>query len=125
MVAASVEGLPAFPSTGDASAAEYATFDVAVRVNALGGETVRVKVCSRDGVIVYSDAAELIGQEFDLTDSAAHAFEADERVHISDRSDPAHAIDRGRGELIAFYPRCMTTSVKSPSWWKWSKMRAA
>jgi signal transduction histidine kinase len=103
MVAASVEGLPPFPSSGEESVADYAAFDVAVRVNVLGGETVRVKVWSRDGVIAYSDAPELIGQEFDLPEHARLAFAAGEEAHISDLSDPAHAIDRGRGELIEFY----------------------
>jgi hypothetical protein len=103
MVAASVEGLPPFPPDGEAAVAEYAAFDVAVRVSVLGGETVRVKVWSKDGTIVYSDAPELIGQEFDLPEHAALAFEVGEEAHISDLSDPAHAIDRGRGELIEFY----------------------
>jgi signal transduction histidine kinase len=103
MVAARVEGLPPFPSDGEASVAEYAAFDVAVRVDVLGGETVRVKVWSRNGVIVYSDASDLVGQQFDLPEHAALAFEANEEAHISDLSDPAHAIDRGRGELIEFY----------------------
>jgi signal transduction histidine kinase len=103
MVAASVDGLPPFPPDGAASPAPYAAFDVAVRVNVLGGETVRVKVWDKDGLIVYSDAPELVGQQFDLPEHALLAFDADGEAHISDLSDPAHAIDRSRGELIEFY----------------------
>jgi signal transduction histidine kinase len=114
MVAASVESLPSFPPDGDASPAEYAEFDVAVRVNVLGGETVRVKVWSDDGVIVYSDASELVGQQFDLPEHATLAFAADEEAHISDLSDPAHAIDRGRGELIEFYIPMLATDGTVP-----------
>ena len=114
MVAASVESLPLFPADVEASPAAFAEFDVAVRVNVLGGETVRVKVWSDGGVVVYSDAPELIGQQFDLPEHAALAFAAAEEAHISDLSDPAHAIDRGRGELIEFYIPMLATDGSIP-----------
>lgn len=101
MVSANIEDLPPFPA--DSDAAEYAAFDVAVRVNVLGGDTVRVKVWTRDGTILYSDAEELIGERFDLPVHAALAFDAGNERHISDLSDPAHAFDRGHGELIEVY----------------------
>ncbi|MCH8986273.1 MAG: hypothetical protein IIB04_06630, partial [Acidobacteria bacterium] len=75
MVAAIVEDLPPFPPTASEAPAEYAAFDVAVRTKVLGGETVRVKVWARDGTIVYSDAAELIDQQFAVPIHAALAFE--------------------------------------------------
>jgi signal transduction histidine kinase len=103
MVSANIENLPPFPADKDASAADYAAFDVAVRVNILGGETIRVKVWTRDGTVVYSDAEELIGKQFDLPTHAVLAFNAGNETHISDLSDPAHAFDRGHGELIEFY----------------------
>ncbi|MCL1601574.1 MAG: hypothetical protein M3112_08585 [Actinomycetia bacterium] len=103
MVTGLVEDLPPFPSDGDPTRAEYAEFDAAVRVKVLGGETVRVKVWSPDGVIVYSDASELVGQQFELPDHAASAFRGGTETHISDLSDAAHAFDRGHGELIEFY----------------------
>jgi signal transduction histidine kinase len=103
MVTVAVEDLPPFPTEGEGSRAEYAAFDVAVRVNVLGGETVRVKVFAPDGTIVYSDAAELVGQQFELSVHAVGAFTGETGTHISDLSDPAHAFDRGHGELIEFY----------------------
>ncbi len=103
MVTSAVEDLPPFPIQGENSRAEYAAFDVAVRVNVLGGETVRVKVFARDGTIVYSDATELIGKQFELSVHALGAFTGETGTHISDLSDPAHAFDRGHGELIEFY----------------------
>jgi two-component system NarL family sensor kinase len=78
-------------------------FDVAVRVNILGGETIRAKVWARDGTIVYSDAEELVGERFVLPVHAALAFDAGDETHVSDLSDPAHAFDRGHGELIEFF----------------------
>jgi hypothetical protein len=78
-------------------------FDVAVRVNILGGETIRAKVWTRDRTIVYSDAEELVGERFVLPVHAALAFDAGNETHVSDLSDPAHAFDRGHGELIEFF----------------------
>jgi len=103
MVSANIEDLPPFPADKDASFAEYAAFDVAVRINVLGGETIRVKVWTRDGTIVYSDAEELIGEQFDLPVHAVFALDAGNEAYVSDLSDPAHAFDRGHGELIEFY----------------------
>lgn len=103
MVTVAVEDLPPFPTGGENSRAEYAAFDVAVRVNVLGGETVRVKVFAPDGMIVYSDAPELVGEQFELSIHAIGAFTGKTGTHISDLSDPAHAFDRGHGELIEFY----------------------
>ena len=103
MVRANIEDLPPFPADKDVALAEYAAFDVAVRVNVLGGETVRVKVWTRDGTIVYSDAEELIGERFDLPVHADLGFEEGNETHVSDLSDPAHAFDREHGELIEFY----------------------
>ena len=103
MVAANIGALPPFPAGADTSLAEYAVFDVAVRVNVLGGETVRVKVWDETGTIVYSDAEELQGRSFDLPSHAAGAFTDGNETHVSDLLDPAHAFDRGHGELIEFY----------------------
>ncbi len=103
MVAANIGALPPFPAGANTSLAEYAVFDVAVRVNILGGETVRVKVWDDTGTIVYSDAQELQGLSFDLPPHAAEAFAEGSKTHISDLSEPAHSFDRGHGELIEFY----------------------
>ncbi len=103
MIKAVVDELPPFPPEGKDSPAEYVQFDVAVRVSVLGGETVRVKVWAPDGTIVYSDADELVGQRFDLPAHAADAFGGDAETHVSDLTDPAHAYDRGHGELIELY----------------------
>jgi two-component system NarL family sensor kinase len=103
MVSVNIEDLPPFPADKDVSSAEFVAFDVAVRVNILGGETIRVKVWTRDGTIVYSDAEELVGERFVLPVHAALAFDAGNEAHVSDLSDPAHAFDRGHGELIELY----------------------
>jgi signal transduction histidine kinase len=52
---------------------------------------------------VYSDLRELVGQKFELSEHAEIAFADGMGTQISDLSDPAHEIDRSRGELIEFY----------------------
>lgn len=99
MVTANIRDLPVFSTEASANAA----FDEAVRINVLGGETIRVKVWTRDGTIVYSDAPALIDNQFSLPNEAIEAFDLGHGTHISDLSDPAHAIDRAHGELIEFY----------------------
>ncbi len=91
--------IPADPSdvTG------YAEFDSEVRLRLLGGETVRVKVWTADGTVVYSDARELVGERFVLTPLAARAFEGERSIDVSNLEDPAHARERDLGELIEFY----------------------
>ncbi len=80
-----------------------AEFDEEVRFRLLGGETVRVKVWSNTGVIVYSDAAELIGQQFELSEPALAALEGEPSFYLSDLSEPAHELERELDRLIEFY----------------------
>ena len=103
MVETAVGSLPFFGVDDSPDAAEFAALDAAVRVQILGGETVRVKVWASDGTIVYSDFPELIGERFELSEPAQIAFAGGTGTQISDLSDPAHDIDREYGELIEFY----------------------
>jgi signal transduction histidine kinase len=81
----------------------YADFDTAVRHELMGGETQRIKVWASDGRILYSDAADLVGDRFDLTAPALTAFGGDTATTISDLEDPAHEGDRAHGQLIEVY----------------------
>ena len=83
--------------------AVLAQFDEEVRLRLLGGETVRVKVWSTAGVIVYSDASALIGQQFELSEPAQAALQGEPSFNLSDLSDPAHELERDLGRLIEFY----------------------
>lgn len=103
MVEVAVRELPATAADGSLSAADLARLDAHVRIRILGGETLRVKVWAPDGTVLYSDLPELIGQRFDLTQPALTAFAGGTGTLISDLSDPAHAVDRDRGELIELY----------------------
>lgn len=88
---------------GSPGSNSYETFDEAVQRRVVGGETVRVKLWSLDGRILYSDDPDLVGREFGLSDPALAALEGDTQFNISDLSDPAHAGERDLVELIEFY----------------------
>ena len=79
------------------------SFDEAVRLRLLGGETVRVKLWLSDGTIAYSDSPELVGKTFELSTSARTALSGSPSYRVSDLSDPAHAGERDLGRLIEFY----------------------
>ncbi len=103
LVETAIADLPFFPVDEPPGVAEIAALDAAVRIHILGGETVRVKVWSSNGTVVYSDLPELVGRRFELSEYAKVAFAGGMGTQISDLSDPAHEIDRSRGELIEFY----------------------
>ncbi len=98
-----VERLPELPVDRAALAQELTTYDAAVKNRVLGGDNVRVKVWLADGTIIYSDARELIGQRFELSEPALLAFAGSTGSGISSLQDPAHELNRAAGELIEIY----------------------
>jgi two-component system NarL family sensor kinase len=103
MIEGAVNALPLYPVDRDPTASELAALDADTRIHVLGGDTVRVKLWAPDGTIVYSDEPSLMGQQFDLLAPAAAAFAGEIETRVSDLGDPAHAFDRGHGELIEYY----------------------
>ncbi len=94
------EGLFPFGPPGTAS---YEAFETAIERRVLGGETIRVKMWSPDGRILFSDAPELVGGRFELSEPARAALSGDAQFNVSNLDDPAHAAERDLGELIEFY----------------------
>jgi len=112
LIETAVASLSDFPLDRPATLEEFARFDAEVRRTVLGSDTVRVKLWSPEGTIVYSDAEELIGQKFELSAPALQALSGDTGTTISDLRDPAHAFDREEGELIEYYvPRPVGSEV--------------
>lgn len=92
------------PTGRPADPAVLEALDEAVERRLLGGETVRVKVWDPDGVIVYSDASQLIGRTFPLGEGARRAFATGETaVGIPDLSAPENVYERNLGTLIEYY----------------------
>lgn len=112
LIETAVADLSEYPLDRPATLEEFARFDAEVRRTVLGSDTVRVKLWNSEGTIVYSDADELIGRTFELSAAARQAFSGDTGTTISDLQDPAHAFDRGEGELIEYYvPRPVGAEV--------------
>ena len=112
LIETAVADLSEYPLDRPATLEEFARFDAEVRRTVLGSDTVRVKLWNSEGTIVYSDANELIGRTFELSAAAGQAFSGDTGTTISDLQDPAHAFDRGEGELIEYYvPRPVRADV--------------
>lgn len=88
---------------GPPGSRSFEEFDEAVQRRVVGGETVRVKLWSLNGTILYSDDPDLVGREFGLSDPAQDALQGQTEFNISDLSDPAHAGERDLGDLIEFY----------------------
>jgi two-component system, NarL family, sensor kinase len=77
----------------------------------LGGPVVRVKLWSRDGRVLYSDAPRLIGQQYALGEDERELFEtggAD--AEVSDLSEPENRYERPQGKLLEAY-----TTIRAPN----------
>lgn len=83
--------------------AEFREFDTAVSRRLLGGETVRVKVWTPDGTVVYSDVPQLIGQTFDAAPDRLAAFNGEFSHDTADLDGPENIYDRELGGMIEFY----------------------
>ncbi len=79
------------------------TFNEAVELRLLGGDTIRVKLWSMDGTVVYSDHEDQIGESFVFNRLATRARNGTIEFGISDASEPAHALEEDLGELIEYF----------------------
>jgi len=78
--------------------------DASVQERIIGDAIVRVKLWTRDGVIVYSDEARLIGQQYPLDSGDVAAFDTDEaEAEISDLSNPENLYEREFDKLLEVY----------------------
>ncbi len=93
------------PLIGDhLSGTAYARFDAVVRGGLLGGDNLRVKLWSPDGEIVYSDARDLVGRRFPVSEPLAATFEGVASAKISDLSDEENLAERPlASRLLEFY----------------------
>jgi len=88
--------------SGDPDALER--LDASVQERIISDAIVRVKLWTRDGVIVYSDEPRIIGQQYPLDADDIEAFEADEAAaEISDLSKPENVYEREFDKLLEVY----------------------
>jgi two-component system, NarL family, sensor kinase len=92
------DSLPA----GDPAA--FAAMDRAVRARVLGSSSVRVKIWTPQGRIVYSDEPALVGHTFPLGDEERGVFtRPTTRAEVSDLQRPENTYERGQGRLLEVY----------------------
>jgi two-component system, NarL family, sensor kinase len=92
---------------------DFAALGHLVLLRVLGGDTVRVKLWTEAGEIVWSDEERLIGQRFGLGAHKAEAFTGAVLADIPRLHHPEHIYEQGLGELLEIYvPVWIDASVK-------------
>jgi two-component system, NarL family, sensor kinase len=98
---------------GDRNA--LAQLDDLVARQILNTSVVRVKVWSRDGKILYSDAQELIGQRFQLGEEELELFqEGGVQAELSDLSQSENRFERHEGKLLEAHTVIRTPDSNTP-----------
>ncbi|MDH3307887.1 MAG: hypothetical protein OEO77_10255 [Acidimicrobiia bacterium] len=82
---------------------ELVALDEAVRLKLLGGDTIRVKIWDRQGMVIYSDATPLIGQVFPLSSRTSSALGGEITSGTMGVARPENEYEKGLGPLIEFY----------------------
>lgn len=86
------------------SAAEIEATDRLVDRALLDADHVRVKLWSLDGVVLYSDARDLIGRHFpDVRASIDEVVTGGVKVEVTDLGDPENTLERVYDRLVEFY----------------------
>ena len=90
--------------------AALARLDTEVRNKVLSPRTVRVKIWSEEGRILYSDDTPLVGQRFPLGSSERAALlTGSSLAHVSDLTEPENARDHHFHKLLEVYDGMRTT----------------
>ncbi|MBL8931582.1 MAG: integral membrane sensor signal transduction histidine kinase [Kineosporiaceae bacterium] len=78
--------------------------DQVVRSRVLSGMFVRVKVWSPEGVVLYADTPELIGEKYSLgADQRAVLTEPATVAEVSELGRPENRLEQGQGRLVEVY----------------------
>jgi two-component system NarL family sensor kinase len=89
------------PEGGEAA---FARMDRAVRREVLGRSSVRVKIWTAKGQIVYSDEPRLVGRTFALGAEERGVFTHPvTRAEVSDLHEPENTYEQGKGKLLEVY----------------------
>ena len=78
----------------------FAMFDSLVRGRIIGMHIVRVKIWNKDGVLVYSDEKDLIGQKFPLSDELTDALGGKTAMDVSALTKTENVSERGIGPRL-------------------------
>jgi signal transduction histidine kinase len=88
-----------------------AAFDRVIRTKVLQSGSVRVKIWSANGTVLYSDEPRLVGRTFPLGEEVRDVFShPTTRAEVSDLSRPENAFERDQGRLLEVYRPVWTPS---------------
>jgi two-component system, NarL family, sensor kinase len=82
---------------------DFSALEAFVGLRVIGGDTVRTKLWSPEGEIVWSDEPRLIGRSFQLGDDARRAFAGEVNSHLTSLDSPENEFERHFGNLLEFY----------------------
>ncbi len=98
--------------TGDPAARERLATAITEQ-KVLEGDFTRIKVWSPTGTILYSDAAPLVGERYQLGEEELEVLRAPATVaEVSDLSRPENRLERGQGPMVEVYRPVWTASGK-------------
>jgi signal transduction histidine kinase len=105
------------PALTDAMATDPAValagLDSLIRKGILNTQVVRVKLWSPQGLVLYSDERQLVGQRFELDDEARDALTAPRtEAGITDLDRPENTLESAPGKLLEVYRPVWTPSGK-------------
>lgn len=106
------------PVLNDAVAAgdpvALAAVDSRVRAMVLNDRIVRVKLWDGDGRVVYSDAGDIVGQQFELEKEARHVLgTGGSYADVSDLTRPENRNERRFGKLLEVYQGVRTSGGRA------------
>jgi two-component system NarL family sensor kinase len=87
--------------SGDPAA--FTAMDEAVKNHVLKGSTIRVKIWTPQGDVVYSDEPRLVGKNFPLGEETEVFTHPTTRAEVSDLDGPENKYERGQGQLLEVY----------------------
>ncbi len=92
------------PALRQGDPAALSTLDTVVRNRMRDGSVLRIKVWAPDGTIIYSDAAVLIGQHFDLEPDDRALLGTDRaKAAVSALDKPENGLEASAGRLVETY----------------------
>jgi len=78
----------------------YARIDTLVQQNILSKHIVRVKIWNRDGLLLYSDAKEVVGRYFPVSDELKEALAGEIATEVSDLTKEENVAEQGRYDRL-------------------------
>src|SRR5207248_1127543 len=90
-------------SLGPMTGGRYRRFDAFIRSNIVSDRTIRVKVWSPRGTVIYSNDRRIVGRTFSIEGELTDALRGELASEVSDLSRSENRDDRRYGKLLEVY----------------------